>query len=320
LLLLSPPGVGKSETVVRAAEEAGLPCRSLLGTQIAPEDVSGIPRIVGERSVFCPPRVLLPEHPEPFCLFLDELPAAQPDVQKALYSLLLERRLGEHLLPAGSWVVAAGNRAEDRALVRTLSSALVNRVFVLQIRADAAEWLAWAARAGVRPEVRAFIRFVPEAIHRGMAEASTPFSTPRAWTSLSRAMDLAERAGVLDGPTVRALAFGRVSAMDALVFCTMVEERVPELQPVETYLHAPSTLPSELGPRWFVLNRIRNLALAHKLRAQAGEADAFLRALSLEERFVVLTDAVDAWGQLGAAPAMLDTLREAVGAEEASAP
>jgi hypothetical protein len=51
-------------------------------------------RIVGERSVFCPPRVLLPESPEPFCLFLDELPASQPDVQKAFYSLLLERRLG----------------------------------------------------------------------------------------------------------------------------------------------------------------------------------------------------------------------------------
>ncbi len=55
-LLLSPPGVGKSEMVYQAAKEVGIPCRSLLGTQIAPEDVSGIPRIIGERSVFCPPR------------------------------------------------------------------------------------------------------------------------------------------------------------------------------------------------------------------------------------------------------------------------
>src|SRR5512143_3193707 len=133
-LLLAPPGVGKSETVYEAAEEAGLPCRSLLGTQIAPEDVSGVPRIVGERSVFCPPRILLPEKPEPFCLFLDELPACPPDVQKAFYSLLLERRLGEYELPRGTWVVAAGNRSEDRALVRSLSSALVNRVTILNVR------------------------------------------------------------------------------------------------------------------------------------------------------------------------------------------
>src|SRR5207253_7852220 len=59
ILLLSGPGVGKSDCVYQAAAEAGLACRSLVGTQIAPEDVSGIPRIVGERSVFCPPRVLL---------------------------------------------------------------------------------------------------------------------------------------------------------------------------------------------------------------------------------------------------------------------
>src|SRR5437660_117153 len=116
LLLLSTPGVGKSDVVRQAAAEAGLECRSLLGTQIAPEDVSGVPKLACRRTVFCPPRLVLPEDGRPYCLFLDELPAAPPDVQKAFYSLLLERRLGEHTLPAGSWVVAAGNRTEDGAL------------------------------------------------------------------------------------------------------------------------------------------------------------------------------------------------------------
>src|SRR5262249_6788791 len=136
LLLQAAPGVGKTAIVAEAAADGGLPCRSLLGTQIAPEDVSGIPRIVGERSVFCPPRVLLPEERGPFALSLDELPACSPDVQKAFYPLLLERRLGEHPLPTGSWVVAAGNRVEDRALVREMSAAMVNRLFLLSIRVD----------------------------------------------------------------------------------------------------------------------------------------------------------------------------------------
>src|SRR6516165_2268717 len=152
-LLLSAPGTGKSEMIYEAAREAGLPCRSLLGTQIAPEDVSGVPRIVGERSVFCPPRILLPERPEPFCLFLDELPACPPDVQKAFYSLLLERRLGEHALPPGTWVVSAGNRLADRALVRALSSALINRVFILHVRVDVKEWLIWARAADVAADI-----------------------------------------------------------------------------------------------------------------------------------------------------------------------
>jgi hypothetical protein len=180
LLLLSPPGVGKSASVAQIAGQAGLECRSLLGTQIAPEDVSGIPRIVGERSVFCPPRVLLPERPEPFCLFLDELPAAAPDIQKAFYSLLLERRLGEHRLPPGTWVVAAGNRAEDRALVRTVSSALINRVIVLHVRVDVREWLIWAQANGVRAEILAFVTFLPEALMRAVPREPVPFSTPPA--------------------------------------------------------------------------------------------------------------------------------------------
>jgi hypothetical protein len=215
LLLLSPPGVGKSDVVRQAASDAGLPCRSLLGTQIAPEDVSGIPRIVGERSVFCPPRVLLPENAEPFCLFLDELPACAPDVQKAFYSLLLERRLGEHLLPKGTWVVAAGNRAEDRALVRTISSALLNRVTILQIEVNLGEWVAWAEANKIRPAIVTFLKDNPDALLRPVPSEPVPFSTPRAWASLAQALDLAEKAGILNASIAKALAHGRVTVSDA---------------------------------------------------------------------------------------------------------
>jgi hypothetical protein len=188
---------------------------------------------LGERSVFCPPRVLLPETNEPFCLFLDELPACTPDVQKAFYSLLLERRIGEHRLPRGSWVVAAGNRAEDRALVRTISSALVNRVLVLNVRVDVGEWTRWATGHGVRPEIIHFIGESPDALNRPVPLEPVPFSTPRSWTLLSDALsELITPDPPLDGdgsmatrPTLkldvamcRAIAAGRVSAEDALRF------------------------------------------------------------------------------------------------------
>src|SRR3954452_14708650 len=242
VLLLSPPGVGKSDVVRQAAADAGLPCKSLLGTQIAPEDVSGVPRIVGERSVFCPPRVLLPENPEPFCLFLDELPACTPDVQKAFYSLLLERRLGEHALPQGTWVVAAGNRMEDRALVRAMSSALINRVIILNVRVDTKEWLTWAGSNGVRSDVRSFITFMPEALMRPVPAVPVPFSTPRAWASLSQALDMAEAAGIMDRSIRRALAFGRLSPEDAAVFCAMAEESIDNLLPLTDYVRDPSLM------------------------------------------------------------------------------
>lgn len=310
-LLLAPPGVGKSETVYQAAQEAGLPCRSLLGTQIAPEDVSGVPRIVGERSVFCPPRLLLPEKPEPFCLFLDELPACAPDVQKAFYSLLLERRIGEHHLPPGTWVVAAGNRVQDRALVRSLSSALVNRVTVLNVRVDVDEWLEWAACAGVREDVRMFISYMPEALMRPVPQEPVPFSTPRSWTLFARALDLAESAGELTRQARRALAFGRLSAEDAAVFCALAEESIGAMHPVEYYFSHPEALPAADTARWFVLNCVRQNVKDGKLTGiEPDLVNRFLRSLPHEHQLTLLTDLVDRWGALGADPAMLELLKQ----------
>src|SRR5258708_24556398 len=123
------PGICKSALVRAAGQELGLPCVVLLGTQIAPEDLIGVPRI---REVspgrfateFCPPSAIL--RTSPFLLFVDELNSAVPDVQKAFYSLILDRRLGDYELPPGSRVVAAGNRVEDRALVRPMATALAH--------------------------------------------------------------------------------------------------------------------------------------------------------------------------------------------------
>ena len=314
VLLLSPPGIGKSDSVVQAAEAAGLPCKSLLGTQIAPEDVSGIPRIVGERSVFCPPRILLPEDPQPFCLFLDELPACSPDIQKAFYSILLERRLGEHPLPKGTWVVAAGNRAEDRALVRSMSSALVNRVVILNVRVDHAEWLQWAKQNGVRSEILSFINFMPEALMRSVPSAPVPFSTPRAWASLSRAFDLMDQEGKLNTTTRRALVFGRVSGADAAIFCAMTDHGLESLPQALSVLQNPELIPAEPTAAWFVLQQIRRLVETNDaVGVTETQVNQFLSAISQEYRFALLVDLVPQWGKLGANSSLLQTLREVTG-------
>lgn len=314
LLMISAPGAGKSDLVRQAAADAGLPCRSLLGTQIAPEDVSGIPRIVGERSVFCPPRILLPEDGKPFCLFLDELPAAPPDIQKAFYALLLERRIGEFNLPDGSWVVAAGNRTVDRALVRTMSSALVNRVLILHIVVDRREWLMWAKANGIRSEVRAFITYMPDSLMRPVPREPVPFSTPRAWASLSRALDLVEQKGLLSNEYRRALAFGRVSPEDAAIFCALAEESLGTILPIEEYFRSPERLPEEDTARWFIINQLRRWIQRDELPPlDPDQVNHFLASLPSEFRFAVMIDLVDQWAKMGASQAMLDALREVTG-------
>src|SRR6476620_9188054 len=117
-----------------------------------------------------------------------------------------------------------------------MSSALVNRVFVLPVRVDLDEWLTWAGANGVRPEVRSFVRYVPQALQRPAPSDPVPFSTPRAWAMLSRDLGLAEAAGRLSGEERRALAFGRVSAHDAALFCAVCEDGLSGLRPMRDYV------------------------------------------------------------------------------------
>lgn len=312
--MLSAPGVGKSAAVEQVAGEAGLEVRSLLGTQIAPEDVSGVPKLIDNRAVFCPPRLLLPGDSEPFCLFLDELPAAPPEVQKAFYSLLLERRIGEQRLPAGTWVVAAGNRSEDRALVRTMSSALVNRVFVIPVRVDSAEWFTWAEHVGIRPDIRGFLRFVPGALQRPVPSDPVPFSTPRSWALLSRDLDLAEAGARLTNDERRALAFGRVTPHDAGLFCALCEEGLGDLKPLPVYLDDPSLLPKTETAMWFLVSRMRNALNCGEIHdIPADNVNAFLSAVGEEYRFALLLDLVPLWAELGATETMLNTLKTVTG-------
>ena len=107
------PGIGKSSLVETFADSVGLPCVSLLGSQLAPEDIIGIPQIQEDVSTFLPPKMIARK--EPYCLFLDELNACSQEVQKAFYSLIHERRIGEYHLPQGSIVIGAGNAAMDVA-------------------------------------------------------------------------------------------------------------------------------------------------------------------------------------------------------------
>ncbi|HLL83367.1 MAG TPA: MoxR family ATPase, partial [Longimicrobium sp.] len=126
VFIWGPPGTGKSSLVEQFAAQVGLPCVSLLGSQLAPEDLMGVPQIEDGVSRFCPPATIARK--EPYCLFLDELNACSHEVQKSFYSLIHERRVGEYQLPEGSVVVGAGNRAQDSAIVKPMSSALLNRM------------------------------------------------------------------------------------------------------------------------------------------------------------------------------------------------
>ena len=207
VFIWGPPGIGKSSLVQTFAAELGLECVSLLGSQLAPEDLIGVPQIVDGVSRFCPPSLIARR--EPYCLFLDELNACSHEVQKAFYSLILERRVGEYHLPEGSIIVGAGNRAQDAAIVKPMSSALLNRMVHVHLTVSHREWLAWARAHALHPLVLEYVQTRPDHLWSQPPKHEEPFSTPRSWHMLSDALyGYGER---ISDETIGVLAFGCLS-------------------------------------------------------------------------------------------------------------
>lgn len=220
VFIWGPPGIGKSSLVEKFADEVGLPCVSLLGSQLAPEDLIGVPQIIDGKSRFCPPALIAKD--EPYCLFLDELNACSHEVQKAFYSLILEKRVGEYQMPEGSIVVGAGNRAEDSAIVKPMSSALINRMFHIELRASHRDWLEWAGEAEIHPWILDYIRNRPDHLHQKPPKTEEPFSSPRSWHILSDA--LKAYTNEIPDDIIGLLAHGSVSSGHAGQFKAFVKQ------------------------------------------------------------------------------------------------
>jgi hypothetical protein len=178
------PGVGKSSVVRAAADRHQLSLIDLRVTLLDPVDLRGLPRLTEESAVWCPP-AFLPRDGQGV-LFLDELAQAPPLVQAACLQVTLDRKLGEYELPDGWTVVAAGNRAEDRAGSHRIISPLLNRFVHLDLDVSNEDWQDWAVTAGIAPEVRAFLRFRPGLLFQ-FDPATNPraFATPRSWAFVS---------------------------------------------------------------------------------------------------------------------------------------
>ena len=268
------PGIGKSALVRRFADSLGLDCQTLLGTQLAAEDLIGVPRLIAgddgtTRSTFAPPTSIA--RTEPFCLFLDELNASSPDVQKAMYSLVLDRRLGEVELPEGSIVIGAGNRATDSALARPMASALINRMVHVHLRADAADWLVWAASECLHPLIVEYLTERPAHLWSPAPKSQEAFSTPRSWHILSDCM-LSYSGGEVDDDLLTVLTAGLLTSTHATSFRAWVKV-VRNRFALEPIIKGEAGWPARLQDRdvlYFLAETLRTKMIAELPASKEG--------------------------------------------------
>lgn len=247
------PGVGKSAVVRALGAELGRPVVDIRAPLLDPTDLRGIPAVVDGRAVWAPPSFLPRPKDEPGILFFDELNAAPPLVQASLYQLVLDRRVGEYELPEGWAIVAAGNRAEDKAVVFRMPSALANRFAHLDFEANFDDWAEWAGPAAVAPTVISFLGVRRELLAPKPTESDgVAFATPRSWHMLSDAFKVIETT-----PGSLEVYQGCVGKGAAIEFLEHAKKSL-SIESIERIIRDPESavLPTNAGDLWILIKHV----------------------------------------------------------------
>lgn len=188
------PGIGKSNIVKQIADEYRLKMVDLRLSSMDPTDLQGLPMIQNGKAQFNPYEMfpledsLIPEGYEGWLLFLDEFNSAPKAVQSAAYRVVLDREIGQHKLHSKCFVVAAGNKSTDNAIVNRLSTAMASRVIHLNMEVNFDNWrYDFAIPHGIDERIIAYLSMYPmKLMDFDPDKEDQTFCSPRTWEFTSK--------------------------------------------------------------------------------------------------------------------------------------
>lgn len=278
--LWGAPGIGKSSIIKQIAEEKKIGFIDLRLSLMDPTDLKGIPFYdKHEHSAIWAPPSFLPRDGEGI-LFLDELNSAPPAVQASAYQLILDRRVGEYVLPDGYAIVAAGNRESDRGVVYRMPSPLANRFVHLEMGVNVEDYKSWAYKNGIDARIIAYISYKNENLFTFDATKNEKsFATPRSWEYVDKILKSCMHETLL----LNAIggAVGQEIGVDFLSFCK-VATRLPDMQ---TILESgQGEYPSDVDVLYALCAGLVSQTLLH----QAYLENLLRYTLSLQSEFAVM--------------------------------
>ncbi len=236
VLLLGPPGVGKSALPQTVAALMGLPYREIRAAEFEAVDFRGGMFLDIENETT---RWLTADMwPNEACVLnFDEITQAPMEMTSPLLKIFLGGSLGDYNLPEGTILFATGNRIEDRAGCSRLSSALRERCVVLNITCDAQSWMEWYRENSPHSGVMEYISQFPDLLHVWDAKLDENQPTPRNWTRLGEVLAHTDHEEVVAGI---------IGPEPAKAFCKWLRNHVPVPEVAEVVAGekpAPEELP-----------------------------------------------------------------------------
>ena len=184
------PGIGKSNMVQQMRQKLSVSLIDQRFSQMDPTDVRGLPMTIQDGidwwTRYAIPGFLpqVERDGEDGILLLDEFNQAPQAVQAAGYQLILDRCLGDYVLPEGWMIMAAGNKMDDRAHAIRMSTALSNRFKNVDVDVDVVEWKVWARGARIDPVIISLMNSDGNLLH-DMSVKTVAWPSPRTWEMLS---------------------------------------------------------------------------------------------------------------------------------------
>jgi hypothetical protein len=217
IMVTGPVGVGKSSIQEQFAIANDYECIIVNLVDYLPSEVSGwVTEKDGEVVKLLPDwGKRLFDHlsnDRKVVVILEEFAQADEDVQRNTSQIIHDQRLAGRSFSGGNvLIIANGNRREDKAAVNRIPEHIVSRFSHYNVDVDLETTIDYAVANDWRPEVMAFLRWHPEALHDHKDRDGTQFPTPRAWEKVSKFIEVALKVGI-EPALERAGIAGRIGA------------------------------------------------------------------------------------------------------------
>ena len=212
ILLMGPPGIGKTQVMEQVARECGVALVAYTITHHTRQSAVGLPfirqRHYGGKDVsvteYTMSEIIASVYAKMEAtglaegiLFIDEINCVSETLAPTMLQFLQCKTFGNQAVPKGWVIVAAGNPPEYNKSVRDFDIVTLDRVRRMDIEPDLSVWKDYARGAHIHSAILSYLELHPQNFYQINADVDgTQFVTARGWEDLSNLLDTYETLGL----------------------------------------------------------------------------------------------------------------------------